>query len=129
MLCAVQGLLDKHGRENDKTPKGWKDGYHDLTPKSMKAAAAAGGAGGENGTAAVPDSDAEGAAASSPDGEKKKKKKKKDKVSERGSLPLLRGCVDARVFTHWSALTSPRSPRPDNHCTLKKRQSLMGRRD
>ena len=85
MLCsAVQGLLDKHGRENDKTPKGWKDGYHDLTPKSMKAAgaaaAAAAAAEGENGSAAAASSAGEEAA--SPDGEKKKKKKKKDKVGE-----------------------------------------------
>ncbi len=47
-----QGLLDKHGRENAKTPKDWKAGYHDLTPKSMKekeTKAAAAAAEGEDG--------------------------------------------------------------------------------
>lgn len=98
LLC-VQGLLDKHGRENDKTPKGWKEGYHDLTPKSVKAAKAAGGGaaeeggeGGENGAAAT----AAAGEAASPEGEKKKKKKKKDKVGrERGTWPplLVRACV------------------------------------
>lgn len=90
MYCNVlglvaQGLLDKHGRENDKTPKGWKDGYHDLTPKSMKAA------GGENGAAAAPAAQGEAAAASSPEGDKKKKKKKKEKVcrKEREGPSLL----------------------------------------
>lgn len=102
----MQGLLDKHGRENDKTPKGWKDGYHDLTPKSMKAAAASGS---ENGAAAAGEEAAD--AASSPDGEKKKKKKKKDKVGGRDGPSLISYvsmCVFCSVFA--STSTSPCSP-------------------
>lgn len=97
----VQGLLDKHGRQNDKTPKGWKDGYHDLTPKSVKAAkAAGGGAEGENGAAAAAAPAAEGGEgeeAADGDAGEKKKKKKKDKVCEREGWRLLFLCVRACV--------------------------------
>ncbi|CAM9356338.1 unnamed protein product, partial [Pylaiella littoralis] len=82
-----EGLLDKHGRENASTPKGWKAGYQDLTPTSMKGKTAeaeeegGGGDGGENG-AAVPE---EETAAADGEDKKEKKKKKKDKVRGRRS--------------------------------------------
>ncbi|CAN0197908.1 unnamed protein product, partial [Scytosiphon promiscuus] len=80
------GLLDKHGRENASTPKGWKTDYHDLTPKATKEEAANGdgGAGDGEAPAAAP---AAAAAAGGGEGEEKKKKKKdkKDKKSKKRS--------------------------------------------
>ena len=35
-----EGLLDKHGKPNDKTPAGWKAGYKDLSGAATAAAAA-----------------------------------------------------------------------------------------
>lgn len=78
-----QGLLDKHGRENARTPKGWKEGYKDLTPKTVKAEGNGAGATAE---ASAPAVEGSAKAEASTEGgvggeghEKKKKKKKKDK--------------------------------------------------
>lgn len=85
-LTFFQGLLDKHGRENASTPKGWKAGYHDLTPKSAKGKTgeAEGEGGGENGAS----TSKEEAAAAAEDGKDKKKKKKdkKEKVRRRFAI-------------------------------------------
>ncbi|CAN0313110.1 unnamed protein product, partial [Hapterophycus canaliculatus] len=71
------GLLDKHGRENASTPKDWKAGYHDLTPKQEKLAP-------ENGDGDAGDGDAPAApAADGSEGEEKEKKKKKKEKKEK----------------------------------------------
>lgn len=84
-------MLDKHGRENASTPKDWKAGYHDLTPKAAKEAAV-------NGDGSAGDGDqpaaAEAPAADAGEGEGEKKKKKKDKKVCAGWLLLV--CLTGR---------------------------------
>lgn len=77
-MFLLQGLLDKHGRENSKTPKGWTADYKDLTPKATPAAepeqangAASAVASGAAEVETMPAEDG------SDPGEKKKKKKDK----------------------------------------------------
>lgn len=76
--AVLQGLLDKHGRSNDKTPKGWKEGYQDLSAvvDPSKAVKEEDGVGDEeaNGEEGAKEE------AGEEKGEKKKKKKKDKKV-------------------------------------------------
>lgn len=88
-----QGLLDKHGRSNDKTPTDWKTGYQDLNVVKTESVAPKSDVVETNGsdpaTPAAPvkrpsaEKDAsEGGAtegSEAEEGSKKKKKKKKDK--------------------------------------------------
>lgn len=79
--AVLQGFLDKHGRSNDKTPKGWKEGYQDLSAVDDPSKAVKEERGG--------DEEANGEEAKEGTGEEKgdkKKKKKKDKDKKvRGS--------------------------------------------
>ncbi len=105
------GLLDKHGKPNEKTPATWKAGYKDLSSTAAAAPAAAAAAetadAGDAGEKRKrTEDDGEDAAAKKEKKEKKKKEKKEKKEKKVGHVAHLpmrcpsANCRGAAKFSH-----------------------------